>query len=847
MRGFQGPAGSGGGGGEGGVGLFTNVSATGNLTQSDGSVSLQGLEVVLQPSSMSSNAFIKTSIVDGMATLQDGSGYDLNAWQSLAYGHDTYGNKLWIAVSSSGTGNRVMASTDGQEWIPQTSAADYPWSAVAFGDGLFVAVGDSGSGENPIMYSNDGATWTLGSAPSGSYKALVYGNNGTQGIWSAVGTTGSNMYSYDGINWMTDPSYLYNGNFTSVTYGGGVFVAVNSTNVSQRVMYTTDPSGVWTLIRTANNQAIAWQSVAYGDGTFVAVSNSGTNRTMTSPDGIVWTSGPSSLQLNWSSVIYANGYFVAVSDGGVSTMASIDGKIWTLFPEPNVGNWSSIAFGDNKFVTVASSGTVRASYAFATFTEPTFLSTNLNETDNSLQLQLGYDNTSQTNTTGNFKVNYNDYKLTWTSRQSAATNVWNDVAYGNGTYCAVGSSGPSNRVMVSSDGYTWTIGSTGVNVSNNWTSVVYAYDPTYGPTFVAVASSGTNRAMFSSNITGLLGKYWVASSVPPSNLAYNSVAYGNSYYVTVGDSAVAYSNSGGSNWTQSTPAANNNWRSVCFGTLLDGTDVFVAVSSNGTNNRVMRSTDYGQTWTSQTSAANNSWTDVAFGNNLFVAVSSDGSTNQIMTSRDGITWVLRTSPVSLNWQTVTYSTANGGLWIALSSSGTNNRSMTSVDGVTWTTRSTTNDNAWKSIVYSDNDSQFVAVANNYTGIVGGQVMTSSGIVHRTVLDCDITNNIVKAPAFFIGSTGSGGTGFAPACRSSQVKIDFGRYTGTANSGTITFAYTYTSVPSVTFGCDQLTAGTMYSVQITALTTTSFSYQRMSQTGATTSTTGSSFNWTAIGV
>ena len=37
------------------------------------------------------------------------------------------------------------------------------------------------------------------------------------------------------------------------------------------------------------SQANSWQSVAYGNGTYVAVSSNGTNRVMTSPDGITWT------------------------------------------------------------------------------------------------------------------------------------------------------------------------------------------------------------------------------------------------------------------------------------------------------------------------------------------------------------------------------------------------------------------------------------------------------------------------------------------------------------------------------------------------------------------------------
>ena len=50
---------------------------------------------------------------------------------------------------------------------------------------------------------------------------------------------------------------------------------------------------------------------------------------------------------------------------------------------------------------------------------------------------------------------------------------------------------------------------------------------------------------------------------------------------------------------------------------------------------------YGQAgvdWTTRTSAADYSWTSVTYGNDLFVAVASNGTGNRVMTSSDGINW-----------------------------------------------------------------------------------------------------------------------------------------------------------------------------------------------------------------
>ncbi len=68
-----------------------------------------------------------------------------NSWNSV-----TYGNGLFVAVSFSGTGNRVMTSPDGITWASRSSAADNSWRSVTYGGGLFVAVSSTGTG-NRVM------------------------------------------------------------------------------------------------------------------------------------------------------------------------------------------------------------------------------------------------------------------------------------------------------------------------------------------------------------------------------------------------------------------------------------------------------------------------------------------------------------------------------------------------------------------------------------------------------------------------------------------------------------------------------------------------------------------------
>jgi hypothetical protein len=71
---------------------------------------------------------------------------EANAWTSV-----TYGNGLFVAVSSGGT-NRVMTSPDGVTWTAMLAAEANAWTSVTYGNALFVAV--SSGGTNRVMTSS---------------------------------------------------------------------------------------------------------------------------------------------------------------------------------------------------------------------------------------------------------------------------------------------------------------------------------------------------------------------------------------------------------------------------------------------------------------------------------------------------------------------------------------------------------------------------------------------------------------------------------------------------------------------------------------------------------------------
>jgi hypothetical protein len=298
--------------------------------------------------------------------------------------------------------------------------------------------------------------------------------------------------------------------------------------------YSLAQAGItWTTQTSAADNG--WRSVTYGNGLFVAVSSSGTNKVMTSPDGVTWTSRSSGTNF-WTSVTYGNGLFVAValSGSGNRVMTSPDGITWTNQTSAADNTWNSVTYGNGVFVAVSSAGVAGS------------------------------------------RVMTSPDGVTWTLRSSAADNSWNGVIYGNGLFVAVAGSGSGNRVMTSPDGITWTLRSSAAD--NNWTSITYG-----NSLFVAVSSAGTagNRVMTSPD-----GITWTIRSSAADN-TWNSVTYGSGLFVAVsgsGGTNKVMTSPDGITWTIQTAAADNTWLGVTYSSGL-----FVAVSNSGLGDRVMTS------------------------------------------------------------------------------------------------------------------------------------------------------------------------------------------------------------------------------------------------------------------
>ena len=298
----------------------------------------------------------------------------------------------------------------------------------------------------------------------------------------------------------------------------------------------------------------------------------------------------------------------------------------------------------------------------------------------------------------------NQTTIIWESKSASEANPWNSIAYGNGVWIAVASSG-TNRVMRSvNNGATWNAISV---ASDSWMTIAYG-----NGVWIAITGGGGSTGVMRSTDDGVTwttvttpvnvfvsgkaalgygngvwiammrpytirstdnGVTWSSFSVPIAPSSAVSVAYNNGVWVSVtsdtGINQVLRSTNDGVTWSSVSAPAQNWWNSIAY-----GNGVWIAVASFGTN-RVMRSTDNGVTWSSVAAAEQNQWQSIAYENGIWAAVSSDG-TNRVMRSTDnGVTWSSVAAAEQNQWQ---YVVSGNGVWIAVASSGTN-RVMRSID------------------------------------------------------------------------------------------------------------------------------------------------------------------------
>lgn len=376
------------------------------------------------------------------------------------------------------------------------------------------------------------------------------------------------------LSWTASPAAEAN-NWTSVAWSPelNLFVAVSNIGSTNRVM--TSPDGVTWTSRAGTGANDHWRSVVWssGAGLFVAIgSGGGANKVMTSPDGITWTSRTPSEAGDWVAVTWSPdlNLFVAVGNGGSRVMTSPNGINWTSRTAAQGNAWTGVTWSPqlSLFVAVSTNGTNRVMTSPDGITWTPRTAAELNDwrsvawsPELGLFVAIAPSGTNQIMTSPD--------GITWTGRSAPEANSWGSVAWspGRGVFAAVASSG-TNRIMTSSDGINWT-GQVAPE-ANSWTALTWSPELN---SFGAVGASGTNRTMLGTS-TNAIGPGGVGAGLYTWQRADDGTASGATWQDSSGNGRDAAQATAGS---QPTFTANG----VNFNPALqfDGTDDFMAIGS----------------------------------------------------------------------------------------------------------------------------------------------------------------------------------------------------------------------------------------------------------------------------
>lgn len=217
--------------------------------------------------------------------------------------------------------------------------------------------------------------------------------------------------------------------------------------------------------------------------------------------------------------------------------------------------------------------------------------------------------------------------VSWTLRTSYPGSIYNlyDVAYGNGTFVAVGwDAYTGNNIVSSTNGVNWAAHTT---IIYNVNRVIFA-----GGLFVAAGDGQTINGTTNRNIyTSSDGITWTArnSGAPTTEVhSLGDVAYGAGLYVAVDNNGYAHTSTTGISWTR---RSVGNFSKINF-----CNDRFIALANGSTGSTNYVSFD-GLTWTSMTKDTASVFSRVIYSNGLYVALSGSA----LFTSTNATNWMQR--------------------------------------------------------------------------------------------------------------------------------------------------------------------------------------------------------------
>ena len=489
-------------------------------------------------------------------------------------------------------------------------------------------------------------------------------------------------------------------------------------------------------VQTHPSADIQWHSIAYGTGLnseklFVAVSRTALaspdelKQVMWSNSGLsgTWTVINATSSKNWFDIDY--GYYSAsvtnkVLSGNVAELTTAAAHDFTVgqtvivsgVGDPFDGTYLIASVTANTFTYARTAADLSSAAVSPTGTASCGLFVAISS---SAQASTGLGNDATLD-----KVMTSKDGKTWTSRTIPVSNAWNSLAYGNGKFVAVASSGGTGRVMYSANGISWTAVDP-PEASHSWRGI------TFGPRSTRSITQKELTSNVATLTTSATHDFIVGETVTISGVGY---PFDGTFTITaVTGSTFSYARV----VSDVTSTAVSPAGSASIG-------LFVAVANTGSNTNLVMTSQDGITWTSRT-ATNDNWYCAVYGNEKFIAVGFE----KVLSSTDGgITWSTQspTGASGLQFNDVDYSSELGKFVAVAQTTSTTTPIMTSTDGSTWTME-TAEPNAWRGVIYGDG--RFVAVGTR-TGAGKEQrhVITQVTVLPLTLVSLTVADKDCQA-------------------------------------------------------------------------------------------------------
>ncbi|MFO1502114.1 MAG: hypothetical protein U1G07_27700 [Verrucomicrobiota bacterium] len=398
-----------------------------------------------------------------------------------------------------GAGGTILRNADpqGKEWttVPAGTSATLRHVALYdYDDGLakewFIVVGDDGT----ILTSSDGAAWTK--RESGTHVRLVgsaYAPSTVPRRFFVAGEDGSLLESTDGVAWTARaPLPISTPLRTFQRERSGGLSRITGLGTHQVVEDIFPPDGVTNTGFFAITSALHGvrladlTGAALGNGRWVVV---GGGVSATSPDGNHWISRQQTA--DFEGVAFGAGRFVAVSIEG-KIASSGDGLSWAYQSvAPGGRAFHAVAYGGGRFAAVGAQGLIMIS----------------------------------------------DDGVHWTDKSLPVANEFLAIAWSNYAFVAVGKNGID--VRSADHGDTWKIG----NVFN-----ADYYGVAFGKgTFAAVGTGGWSGSLV------LGAAQWTTKRMPPLSAAesrpeFRRVLFVNDSFFATTQGGELFSSTNGLDW-----------------------------------------------------------------------------------------------------------------------------------------------------------------------------------------------------------------------------------------------------------------------------------------------------------